>query len=401
MSIPFEEARRLVLERIAPLPPEEVPLLEALGRALAEPLVANRNLPLFDNSAMDGFALRAADCEGGAELRISGFLPAGARAEEALEPGCAVRIMTGAPLPAGADAVVPVEDAVCSGAGVRPAGPVKSGDHIRFSGQDIRQGELVAEEGSLLRPAEINLLASFGIDRVRVRRRPKVAILSTGDELVELGEPLGSDRIVNSNAWSLAAQVKEAGGEPVMLGIARDELEPLRQKLSEGLGFDALITSAGVSAGDRDFVREALSSLGVESVFWKVAMKPGGPTAFGVKGAVPVFSLPGNPVSTMITFEQFVRPALLGMMGHRSLLRATLKASLAQAVRKKPGKTQFMRVALEVENGRLQVRSSGNQDTGILKTMIRADAIAVLEASRGGYAAGEEVEIELLGTPMC
>ncbi len=396
----FENARALILDRIRTLPVEDVPLLDALGRALAEPVMATRDLPLFDNSAMDGFAVRTADCSGKQSLRISGYIPAGGRADSLLEPGCAIRIMTGAPVPQGADAVVPVEDTREESGQVWVDSPVRVRDHIRFAGEDMKQGELVAGAGSVLRPAELSMLASFGYQSARVHRRPRVAILSTGDELVELGQPLPDDRIVNSNSWSLAAQIKELGAEPVMLGIARDSLASLREKLAEGLKYDALITSAGVSAGDRDFVREALAELEVEPVFWKVDIKPGRPTAFGMKGELPVFSLPGNPVSTMMTFDQFVRPALLKMMGHRQLFKATLKARLLQAAKKKGGRTQFMRVSLEVRDGQLFVGSSGDQNTGILRTMVRADAIAILEADRNGYEAGEEVDIQLLSLPM-
>ena len=252
------------------------------------------------------------------------------------------------------------------------------------------------DAGTALRPPEISLLASFGQARVSVHGRPRVAILSTGDELVELGQPLSDETIVNSNSWSLAAAVKEIGAEPVMLGIARDNLASLREKLSAGLACDALITSAGVSAGDRDLVREVLAELGVEQLFWKIDIKPGRPTAFGMKGAVPVFSLPGNPVSSMITFEEFARPALLKMMGHRQVLKPLIKATLKQPVRKRPGRTHFLRVTVYAENGELVVASSGDQNTGILLTMLRANAIAILPAEPGHLDAGDEVRIHLL-----
>ncbi|OHB27055.1 MAG: molybdopterin molybdenumtransferase MoeA [Desulfuromonadaceae bacterium GWC2_58_13] len=396
MSISFEEARRRILDAVRPLPPETIPLLDAVGRAIAEPLIATRDMPRFDNSAMDGYAVRAEDCRPGTVLKVTGYIPAGGRAEPPLEPGCAVRIMTGAPLPPGADAVVPFEETDEGSVRVLLRGQARTRDHIRFRGEDIAVGQLVMDAGTALRPPEISLLASFGQARVSVHGRPRVAILSTGDELVELGQPLSDETIVNSNSWSLAAAVKEIGAEPVMLGIARDNLASLREKLSAGLACDALITSAGVSAGDRDLVREVLAELGVEQLFWKIDIKPGRPTAFGMKGAVPVFSLPGNPVSSMITFEEFARPALLKMMGHRQVLKPLIKATLKQPVRKRPGRTHFLRVTVYAENGELVVASSGDQNTGILLTMLRANAIAILPAEPGHLDAGDEVRIHLL-----
>lgn len=398
MPLSFTQARDLILERVKPLETESVPLLDALGRALAEPVIANLDMPRFDNSAMDGFAVRTCDCTPGASLRIVGYIPAGAQAQGPVEPGTACRIMTGAPLPPGADAVVPFEETREEGDLLHLSGEIKAQDHIRFVGEDIRQGDLVIPAGTVLRPAEISLLASFNRPEVRVARRVRVAILSTGDELFEVGQDLPAGGIINSNSWALAAAVREIGGEPIMLGVARDNAQSLREKMIRGLEADVLITSAGVSEGDRDFVREILEELGVEPLFWKVDVKPGRPTAFGMKGSIPVFSLPGNPVSTMITFEEFVRPALLKMMGHARVLRPMLRATLQESTRKKAGRTNFMRVAVDVdERGELVVASSGDQNTGILRTLIRASAIAVLPQERDVFSAGERVQIHLLG----
>ena len=228
-------------------------------------------------------------------------------------------------------------------------------------------GELVIAAGTTLRPAEINMLASFGCRTVPVFRRPRVAILSTGDELVEPGEEIGPGQIINSNDYSIAAAVKELGGEPVLLGIASDDRESLSEKISAGLQFDALVTTAGVSMGDRDLVCEVLHDLGVERRFWKVDIKPGRPTAFGLKDGKPVFSLPGNPVSSMITFEQFVRPALLTMMGHQKVIKPLVKAIMQEAINKKPGRVQFLRVRVVDDGERLIASSSGDQNTGILE----------------------------------
>lgn len=251
--------------------------------------------------------------------------------------------------------------------------------------------------GSILRPAGINMLAAFGYETVAVVSRPRVAILSTGDELVEPGETIGPGQIVNSNAYSLAAAVLEVGGEPIMLGIARDNCDSLKAKIVEGLNADLLITSAGVSMGDRDLVCEMLAEAGVERQFWKVDIKPGRPTAFGLKNGKPVFSLPGNPVSTMVTFEEFVRPALLKMMGHARVIKPFVRAVLQEALNKKPGRVQFLRVRV-VDNGDgLIASSSGDQNTGILRTMLRANGIAHLPADLEQVEAGEEVDIHLIG----
>lgn len=393
----FEEARSIILANVAPLGFERVSILESLGRVIAENVVAPWDMPFCDNSAMDGYAVRAADCSRiPATLRVTGYIPAGGEIGGPVEPGCAIRIMTGAPLPAGCDAVVPVEETDGGRETVTVTAPVMLRQHIRFAGEDVREGEIIIPAGTLIRPPEINMLASFGKAVVPAFRRARVAILSTGDELVELGEPLTTGKIVNSNALSLAAAVKEIGGVPMILGIARDNRESHREKMIEGLKADALITSAGVSAGDRDLVRDVLGELGVTQLFWRVDIKPGGPTAFGMKEGKPVFSLPGNPVSTMVTFEEFVRPALLKMMGHKRVIKPYIKAVLQGEARKKPGKINFLRVRLTAESGRYLAYSSGDQNTGILKTMLLADAIAVLPADRTSFAPGEEVDVHIL-----
>lgn len=393
----FEEARSTILNSVAPLGVERVTILDSLGRVIAEELVAPWDMPLCDNSAMDGYAVQSADCtEIPARLRVTGYIPAGGEVTGPVEPGCAIRIMTGAPLPPGCDAVVPIEETDGGEETVTIAASVKPRQHIRFTGEDIRGGSTVLQPGTLIRPAEISLLASFGKAFVPVYRKPRVAILSTGDELIELGEPLSKGKIVNSNALSLAAAVREIGAIPQILGIARDNRESHREKMLEGLKADAMITSAGVSAGDRDLVRDVLGELGVTQLFWKVDMKPGGPTAFGTYQGKPVFSLPGNPVSTMITFEELARPALLRMMGHRRVLKPLVKAVLQTEFRKKPGKLHFLRVKLAVADGKYLAFSSGDQNTGILKTMLLADAIALLPAEPSVFSPGYEVDVHIL-----
>lgn len=392
----FEDARSMILASVAPLGAERVELLAALGRVIAEDVAAPWDLPFCDNSAMDGFAVREADCRVGGSLRVTGNIPAGGTVTPPIEPGCAVRIMTGAPVPPGCDAVVPVEVTEERDGAILLKERVNRHQHIRFRGEDVRSGDTVVTAGTVLYPPEISMLASFNKPFVPVYRRARVAVLSTGDELIEMGEQPADGRIINSNALSLAAAIREIGAEPIILGIARDNRESHREKMAEGLKADVLITSAGVSAGDADLVRDCLAELGVRQLFWKVEIKPGGPIAFGVNEGKPVFSLPGNPVSTLVTFEEFVRPALLRMMGHRRVIRPYVRATLRSEVRKKPGKVHFLRVRIELENGIHWATSAGDQNTGILKTLLRANGIAVLPKEKTVIAAGEEVAVHIL-----
>lgn len=393
----FNEARRLILDRIVSLGTERVPLLESAGRVLAEDVVAPWGMPLCDNSAMDGYAVRTADCgTTPAALRVTGYIPAGGAVCCEVLPGCAIRIMTGAPIPPGCDAVVPVEETDDGSKKVVISGQVKLHQHIRFTAEDVKPGETIMSAGRLIRPPEISMLASFGRALVPVYKRARVAILSTGDELIELGETPEPGQIINSNTLSLAAAVREIGAEPVILGIARDTRESHLAMLAEGLKADALITSAGVSAGDRDLVRDVLAELGVEQLFWKVEMKPGGPTAAGICGGIPVFSLPGNPVSSMVTFESFARPALLKLMGHQHIFRPVVSAVLEGDLRKKSGKINLIRVALKRGEEGFRAYTSGIQQTAMLKTMLRADALAFFPEESEHLAAGERVECMLL-----
>jgi len=397
MAHSFEAARSIILESVTVLPPESVSLLDAVGLVLAEDIRAPWDMPRWDNSAMDGFAVRAEDCVPDQPLTIDGYIPAGSSASGiTVKPGVAVKIMTGAPTPTGCDTIVPIEDTEEKDGKLVLNGQIKRGDHLRVRGEDVSKDELVIAAGTALRPAEINMLASFGYRTASVFRRPKVAILSTGDELVEPGEEIGPGQIFNSNDYSIAAAVKELGGEPVLLGIARDDCESLIEKINAGLQEDVLITTAGVSMGDRDLVCEVLEALQVERRFWKVDIKPGRPTAFGLKNGKPVFSLPGNPVSSMITFEQFVRPALLRMMGHQTVIKPFVRAIMKEPIKKKPGRVQFLRVRVANDGQRLVASSAGDQNTGVLCTLLRANGIAVLPADREQILAGEEVDVNLI-----
>ena len=398
----YVEARQIILENIIPAGIEQVDLVDAVGRVLVEDIVAPWDMPLWDNSAMDGYAVRVADCgEIPCRLKVSGYIPAGAMADGIeVTPGCAVKIMTGAPVPSGADAVVPFEETEeIAGEQVVIQATVAPHQHIRFRGEDVCSGQTVIAAGTIIRPPEVSMLASLGRAMLPVFIRPAVAILSTGDELIEVGRTPGAGEIINSNTLALAAAVREAGGIPHIIGIARDNLESHREKLREGLKADMLVTSAGVSAGDRDLVRVVLEELGVKQVFWKVGIKPGKPTAFGVIGGKPVFSLPGNPVSSLITFEEFVRPALLRMMGQCLVLRPTFRATLRDNIKNKESdRTVLLRIRLEREGDRFYASISGKQQTGLLKTMVNSAAIAVVPPGRGLLTAGEEVDVHFFGS---
>ena len=397
MAHSFEAARSIILQSVSVLPSEPVALPDLVGRVLAEEVRAPWDMPRWDNSAMDGFAVRAEDCVADQPLTIEGYIPAGGSAEGiTVKPGGAVKIMTGAPAPNGCNAIVPVEETAEKDGRLFITGRVRPGDHLRRRGEDVLKDELVIETGTALRPAEINMLAALGCRTVAVFRRPKVAIVSTGDELVEPGEEIGPAQIYNSNDYSIAAAVKELGGEPLLLGIAGDDRESLTIKVNAGLEADALITSAGVSMGDRDLVCEVLQALDVERLFWKVDIKPGRPTAFGLKNGKPVFSLPGNPVSCMITFDQFVRPALLKMMGHQRVIKPSVRAVMQETFTKKPGRVQFLRVRVVEDGQQLLASSSGDQNTGILRTLLRANGLAFLPADLEQIKAGEEVEVQMI-----
>lgn len=395
----FDEARNIILTSVTTVGTERIHLLDTTGRVLAEDLIAPWDMPLWDNSAMDGYAVNTADCKTfPCKLPVNGFMPAGAKADSiTYKKGAAIRIMTGAPIPQGFNAVVPREETDNGERKVTLNGPVAKGDHIRVQGEDVTAGEVYALAGSIIRPPEVNMMASFGKTLVPVYRRPTVAILSTGDELIEPGRTPGPGEIVNSNTMSLAIAVREAGALPQIIGIARDHRESLKRKLQEGLKSDVLITSAGVSGGDLDLVRDVLDELEVRQIFWKVAVKPGGPTAFALHGDTPIFSLPGNPVSTLITFEELVRPALLKMQGYRRVLRPIFKATLREEMTKRPGKVQIVRIRLEREDGRWYASSAGNQQTAILKTMVDAEALAILPAENTKYLAGDEIDVHFFG----
>jgi molybdopterin molybdotransferase len=399
--IPVEEALQKILSRVKPLGLEKVSLSDALGRVIAEDIYASRDIPPFDNSGMDGYAVRSEDIQNASSkhpirLEVIEDLPAGFISKRRVETGKAIRIMTGAPIPEGADSVVPVEETKQEDGFVSILQTVPPEEYIRKAGGDVKQGEKVLSAGDVIRPAEVGMLASVSRSFVSVYQRPLVAILCTGEELTDVDEKLEGVKIVSSNSYTLAAQVKDCGAVPIQLGIARDRKEEVKEKLLQGIRADVLISSAGVSVGDYDFVKEALSELGMEMVFWRVAMKPGKPVVFGVIRGKPIFGLPGNPVSSMVTFEQFVRPALLKMMGHRQLLRPVVEAILEETVRKRPGRRHFIRVFVSFDTDHYSVIPTGAQGSNILKSMIKANGLAIIPEDRYIVRAGEKVKVQLL-----
>jgi molybdopterin molybdotransferase len=373
-----EEALEQILSRVAPLGVEQVELMASLRRVLAEPVVSRRDIPPWSNSSMDGYAVRAEDTGPGAALRVVAHIAAGAPPSVTIGPGEAARIFTGAPLPAGADSVIPQEDVQREGGTVVLGRAVTAADFVRPLGEDVRSGEVVLEPGVAIGSAEIGLLATLGYARVRVYRRPRVAVLSTGDELAELGTEPGPGQIPNTNSYSLVAQLIETGAIPMNLGIARDRLEDIRARLAAGRAADVLISSAGVSVGEHDFVKEAFTELGASLHLWLVSMRPGKPITFGSLGSRPVFGLPGNPVSAMVTFELFVRPALRKMSGHRTLTRPTVRARALAPIANPGARRGYLRVTLTRDGDALGAQLTGDQGSGILRSMVMADGLAVV-----------------------
>jgi molybdopterin molybdotransferase len=413
--ISVEEALEHILRHFKPLDPEEVEILETLDRVLAEDVYSDMDIPPFANSAMDGYAVRAADTAGASRespvtLRVVADVAAGYTTEAKVEPGTTIRIMTGAPLPEGADTVIRVEDTSDwarsrQERGREPSTQVKvyheaePGEHVRPAGEDIRQGELALARGTILRAQEIGVLASLGKSTVSVIRRPRVAILATGDELLTIDEPVTPGKIRNSNEYSNASLVRRYGGIPVRLGIARDSMEDLTAKIKEGLAqkVDLFLTSAGVSVGDYDVVKDVLNTEG-EMRFWQVRMKPGKPLAFGLIQGVPLIGLPGNPVSSMVSFEQFVRPAMLVMEGKTRLAKPTVEAVLEEDVTNS-GRRNFVRVAVEKRGGQYYVRTTGGQGSGVLTSMVKANGLAIIPEGIGLVKAGERVTVQMLDWP--
>jgi molybdopterin molybdotransferase len=407
------DALEKVLAGVERLPVERVPLLEALGRVLAEPVVARDSLPPFANSAMDGYAVRSADVanasrENPVQLSVGGDVAAGSVPDVVLSPGMAARITTGAPLPEGADAVIPVEDTSEPWRDAQRPLPdqveiyrgVGEGDYVRYPGEDINAGEQVLPAGHVVRPQEIGVLASLGVQQVPVIRRPRIGVLATGDELIAVEEALRPGKIRNSNGYAQRAQVMALGAEAVDLGIAGDTEEAVRERLSAGLeaGVDLFVSSAGVSVGAYDVVKAVLEKEGNVG-FWRVRMRPGKPLAFGHYQGVPYLGLPGNPVSAMVSFERFVRPAILKMAGRDNLERPSITVTMLEDIRS-DGRESYIRATVERRAGGDYVATTtGSQGSHIMTSLVRANALVVVPEGVKEVASGERLEAYMIDWP--
>ena len=399
--ISVEEALCRILEVIVPLGREKVNILDSLGRVIGEDIYASRNIPPKDNSAMDGYALRWEDTRGASKekpiiLNVVEDIPAGAIPRKSVAAGEASRIMTGAPLPVGANAVVRVEDTQKDGQRVTIFEEAEKGQDIRCAGEDVREGHLVISQGDIIRPAEVGMLAALGRSFIYVYQRPLVAVVATGDELVDIDTVPSPWQIVSSNSYSTAAQIIECGGAPLQIGIAKDRRDDLIGKFREAMRADIIISSGGVSVGDYDLVKDIMKEVGNQMQFWQVAMRPGKPLAFGAMGGIPIFGLPGNPVSSMVSFEQFVRPSILKMTGHKNLFRRTIKATLQEDITKKKGTKHFIRSRVEYREGEFAVTTTGEQGSGILKSMVRANGLIILHEKATSVKKGDKVTVQLI-----
>ena len=399
--ISVREALDRVLDGLPRLGAQQVPLTAARGRVLAETIAAPCDVPPFPNSAMDGFAVRSADlalarADAPVPLRVLETVGAGSVAHQPVTAATAIGIMTGAPLPDGADAVVRVEDTSAAGDDVAIRVAPSPGSNVRHAGEDLRAGAIALRAGRLLRAADIGLAASLGRAVLRVARRPRVAILATGDELVDVGMPLGPGQIVNSNAYTLAAAVEEAGGEPLFAGIVRDRPADIRAAFAEAIGADLVLSTGGVSVGSFDYVRSILADLGYQERFWRVAQKPGKPLTFGWCGSTPVFGLPGNPVSSLVCFYLYAVPALRAMLGLERVHLPHALATLDEDLKTADGLTEFVRGVLAGSLDDLRVRSTGTQSSGALHSLSSGEALIVGPADTRLLTAGSRVRVVLL-----
>lgn len=396
-------AQRQVLDEIQLMGTERVHILDALGRTLARDMQAKMDVPLGDNSSMDGFACKSEDVAGAtscnpATLTVIGESAAGRPFTGIINRGEAVQIMTGALIPRGADMVIKVEDTRLEGDHVTCFVNPGKGSYIRLQGEDVKAGATTLKRGQLVKPAHVGMMATMGYAHAYVFQRPTVAVLSTGNELVDLNEPLCQGKVISSNTYSLAAQILDCGAVPLSLGIAGDSAQDQIQKLRMGLKADAIVTSGGVSVGKYDMVKGALLELGMSLKFWKVAMRPGKPLVFGTIDSKPIFGLPGNPTSAMVSFELFTRPALLKMMGRENIFRPTIECRLAEEIPSEPGRLHLIRCKLTHQDGEIIASSTGTQSSGVLSSMTMADGLIILPPVREGFPKGFRVKVLLLNS---
>ena len=386
----ISEVQKLILNHTEALGLESIPLLTGTGRILGEDVFAPWDIPFADNSAMDGYTFSYEALQSN-YLPVFGFLPAGVERTIPVKAGEAIKIMTGATIPPGCDTVIPMEEVESDGTGIRLSGKVKPGSHIRRKGENLKSGDLVFSLGSRLVPGEIGMLASLGRTTVNVHRVPNVAIIATGDELVDPETAPSAVKRINSNSYSIAAQVIESGANPVVLGIASDSKEVTKNKILAGLDSEIIITSGGVSVGEKDYVKEVIEELGGELLLWKVNMKPGKPFAFAILNGKPVYALPGNPVAAMMTFELFVRPAILKMTGCERIFRPMVKATVTEALQNKGDRPHLMLSSIRQINGQYFVTAITDQNSSNLRIMSQANGFIELapgESILSGSLAG-------------
>ncbi len=399
--ISVDKALRIVLENVAPLGIERTSIMNALGRVIAEDIHSPRDIPGFDNSAMDGYAVKAADLKDAGEsnpvrLKVLETVGAGVMPSMEVTTGQAVRTMTGAPIAPGADAIVPIERTRGTETEIEVLAPVEQGAFVRPRGEDLKAGELVISRHKPLTASDLGMLAALNRSMVDVFRRPRVAIVATGDELVDVDTVPTGAQVVNSSAYALAAAISETGGEPVMLKVARDRPEEVRERLAEALAFDVILTTGGVSVGQFDHVKLVLDQLGLRQLFHGVAQRPGRPLKFGTIGGRPVFGLPGNPVSTMVCFYLYVRPALRRMSGRSDLGLPRVMARCAEDIRKANNLTEFVRVTLARRDGELYATPTGNQSSGVLSSLSRAHGLLIGACHENVIKRGTQAAVLLL-----
>ncbi|HZA99320.1 MAG TPA: gephyrin-like molybdotransferase Glp [Gemmatimonadales bacterium] len=402
------EAAGTILLDIRRQPPLRIPLDDALGSVLAEDVTSPLDIPAWTNSAMDGYAARGEDVRGATDsspvrLKVVEHLPAGRFPSRTLGEGECARIFTGAPLPEGADSVIRQEDTDEGAEIVTILKDRDIGVNLRLAGEDIRKGATVLTEGTELGPAQLGVLASLAVAHPLVYRRPRIAILGSGDEIVDVDQPeeiLSGRKIASSNTHTLIALVRETGGEPVNLGIAADTPQSLREHLNRAQDCDLLVTTAGISVGEHDYVRSVLEELGATQRFWKLRMRPGAPVGFGLLGEVPWIGLPGNPVSTMVTYELFVRPAIRKMMGHRLPFRRSAYVRMAEPISLKPKLQHFLRGIVSMSPEAPEARLTGPQGSGILMSMVRANALLVIPEGQHETPIGAKVQALILNDPV-
>ena len=393
------EAARVIVGSVEPLAAERRPLHEALDRVLAEDVASPIDLPPWDNSAMDGYAVRSADMREGSNLAVIETVAAGQFPQKTVSAGQAIRIFTGAPLPQGADTVLRQEDSELANGRVTVRNTRDAGKNIRRRGEDIRKGAVVLPRGTALGPAQLGVLASIAHDQPLVHRSPRVAFMGSGDEIVDLDrkhEILAGTKIATSNSYTLDALIRRAAAEPLNLGVARDTRDSLREHLGGGKDADLIVTTAGVSVGEHDLVRDVLQELGGELKFWRIGMRPGAPVGFGVLGGVPWIGLPGNPVSTMVTFELFVRPTIRRLQGHALPFRRTVRVVVREPITLGPRLRHYLRAIVTGNEARL----TGPQGSGILTSMARANALVIVPADMPAVPGGTELDAILLDDPQ-